>query len=194
LIETIEAIEDAIRQGKILYWGTSEWTAPQIVEAWGICQARGWHLPAINQPVYSLVNRNIEKEILPACKSMGIGTANFSPLAQGILTGKYSGGKIPAGSRGANESLGLFMKDNLNDTELLSRVDSLGEIAAKYDLTIAQLALAWILQHPGISSVITGASSVSQLESNVKASGIVIAGEDMMKMHHLFPLLTAADQ
>jgi voltage-dependent potassium channel beta subunit len=187
LAETIEAVEDLIRQGKILYWGTSEWTAAQIAEASHICRDRGWHQPVINQPIYNLLNRNIEREILPTTMSLGMGTANFSPLAQGVLTGKYSKGKIPAGSRGANEKLNMFMRDQIGDGELLARVDQLGEIADAYDLSIAQLALAWILQNPGISSVITGASSVHQLEANVKASGVTLSREDLKRIETLFP-------
>ncbi len=191
LVETVEAIEDSIRQGKVLYWGTSEWQAEQIDEAVQICRDRGWHLPVINQPIYSLLNRNIEHTILPTCTKLGIGTANFSPLAQGVLTGKYSKGKIPPGSRGADEKLNVFMRDQINDTELLARVDKLAEIAEGYDISIAQLALAWILQNPGISSVITGASSVHQLEANVKASGIELSQNDIKKMDALFPRETS---
>ncbi len=117
-----------------------------------------------------------------------MGTANFSPLAQGLLTGKYSKGAVPAGSRGANEKLNIFMREQISDSELLGRIDQLGEIAEAYDLTIAQLSLAWILQNPGISSVITGASTVHQLESNVKASGVELSGEDMKRIEALFPL------
>jgi len=188
LVETLEAVEDMIRQGKAHYWGTSEWTAGQIAEAREICREKGWHLPIINQPAYNMINRGIEREVLPTCMSFGMGTANFSPLAQGILTGKYSGGIVPEGSRGADSALNMFMKDQISDMELLSRVDALGEIAAGYDLSIAQLALAWILRHDGISSVITGASSVRQLESNVRASGIRLSEEDLRRIDALFPV------
>ncbi|NCN04766.1 MAG: aldo/keto reductase [Spirochaetales bacterium] len=187
LVETLEALEDQIRLGKITYWGTSEWTAGQIAEAHSICSARGWHLPMINQPNYSLINRNIEKEILPTCMALGMGTANFSPLGQGLLTGKYSGGTIPAGSRGGDAKLGMFMKDNLSDKEMLNRVDALQPIAESYGLTKGQLSLAWILQNPGISSVIIGASKVSQVEENVKASGVKIKPRDLKKIEKLFP-------
>lgn len=187
LIETLEAIEDAVRQGKILYWGTSEWKAEQIRAAVSICRERGWHLPVINQPIYNLLNRNLEIDILPTTVELGMGTANFSPLAQGLLTGKYSKGKVPPGSRGSNEKLNMFMKNQLQDEELLQKIDGLGEVADRYDLNIAQLSLAWILQQPGISSVITGASSVQQLEDNVKASGITISETDMKAIDALFP-------
>ncbi|MBN2510259.1 MAG: aldo/keto reductase family protein [Spirochaetales bacterium] len=187
LVETIEAIEDIIRQGKILYWGTSEWTADQIRDAVRICEDRGWHKPSVNQPLYNLINRNIEKSILPACVENGMGTANFSPLAQGVLTGKYSKGTIPKGSRGSNESQNMWMKDQLSDLELLGRIDSLAPMAEKYGITLAQLALAWVLKNPGITSVIIGATTVSQLEDNAAASGVVLDDPDYRKLNELFP-------
>ena len=189
LIESLEAIEDLIKQGKILYWGTSEWTSDQIAEAHKICYEKHWHLPIINQPLYNLINRNIEKEILPKCVELGMGTANFSPLAQGVLTGKYSGKNIPSNSRGANDKQNMWMKDQINDLALLNNIDSLGDIASKYNLTIGQLSLAWILSNPGISSVITGATSIQQIEDNAGASGVLLDKIDIEKMNNLFPLL-----
>lgn len=188
LLETLEAIEDIIRLGKTIYWGTSEWTADQITEAVRICESRGWHKPIINQPRYNLLTRDLEKEILPASVELGMGTANFSPLAQGVLTGKYSGGNIPEGSRGSNTKQNMWMKDQISDMELLAKVDSLSAVAEKYELTIAQLSLAWILANPGISSVITGATSVRQLEDNVKASGIRLNQDDIRSLNELFPV------
>ncbi len=186
IIETLHAVEDIIRMGKALYWGTSEWEADQISEAYAICRERGWHPPIINQPSYSLLNRKIEKRILPTTMRLGMGTANFSPLSQGILTGKYSGGKIPEGSRGSNEKLNLWIKEKLEDRELLDRVDMLNPIADKYGITMAQLALAWILKNPGISSVITGASRVHQLEENAAASEVELREEDYDYISELF--------
>lgn len=188
LEETIEAIDDLIRQGKISYWGTSEWTGEQIAQAHLICAARGWHRPIINQPLYSLVHRDIERSILPTSVSLGMGTANFSPLAQGVLTGKYSGGKIPPGSRAANEKLNMFMKGNISDANLLKRVDQLKPLAESYGLSTGQLAIAWLLHNPGISSVIIGASSVAQLDENVKASGVKLKPKDLARISRLFPL------
>jgi len=187
LRETLEAIEDLIRQGKITYWGTSEWTADQIAEAHRICYERHWHLPVVNQPLYNLLTRNIEKEILPKCVELGMGTCNFSPLAQGVLTGKYSGKKIPAGSRGSNNKQNMWMKSQIEDIDLLTRVDSLGDIALKYNLSIGQLSLAWILQNPGVSSVIVGATSIRQIEDNAAASGVILDKADIEKMNSLFP-------
>ncbi|NNM68172.1 MAG: aldo/keto reductase family protein [Spirochaetales bacterium] len=187
LLETLEAIEDLIRLGKILYWGTSEWEADQIAEAWALCEARGWHKPVVNQPYYSLLGRKIEHRILPTCTRLGIGTASFSPLAQGVLTGKYTGGKIPAGTRGADSRLNTFMKENLMNLKILEKVDHLEPIAQKYGLTKGQLAIAALLHTPGISSVIVGASNVAQLEENCKASGVQISPQDLKKIDKLFP-------
>ncbi|MBN2436708.1 MAG: aldo/keto reductase family protein [Spirochaetes bacterium] len=187
LEETVEAIDDLIRQGKALYWGTSEWSAEQITAAFNICQSRGFHTPIVNQPNYSLIVRGIEKQILPTCEALGMGTANFSPLGQGVLTGKYSGGKIPAGSRGSDNSLNMYMKDSIANMDLLERVDKLKDIASEYEATIAQIAIAWILRNPGISSVIAGASSIDQLESNVKASGIKLSERHILQINALFP-------
>lgn len=188
LVETLEAVEDIIRQGKAVYWGTSEWSADQIKEGYKICSQKGWHLPIVNQPGFNLLNRHIEKDILPACIKLGMGTANFSPLAQGVLTGKYSGGKVPSNSRGANDSQNMWMKDEISDLALLNKIDSLSSIAQKYEISLAQLALAWLLNKKGISSVITGATSIEQLDSNMKASGIILNKEDITAMEKLFPI------
>lgn len=186
LEETLEAIEDLIRQGKILYWGTSEWEADQISEAWALCHARGWHKPVVNQPYYSLIGRNIENRILPTCQRLGMGTASFSPLAQGVLTGKYSGGTIPAGSRGSNPELNMWMKNQVSDKSLLEKVDRLAPIGQKYGLTIGQTAIAALLQNPGVSSVIVGASTVAQLDENVKAAGIKLNPKDLAAIDRIF--------
>jgi voltage-dependent potassium channel beta subunit len=187
LEETLEAIDDSIRLGKITYWGTSEWSAAQIREAHTLCENRGWHKPVVNQPLYNLLERRIEKEVLPTCIDLGMGTANFSPLAHGVLTGKYSGGTIPEGSRGANEKQNRWMKDHISDLDLLGRVDSLAPVAEKYGLTTGQLALAWILHNPGISSVIIGATSVTQLEDNAGAAGVKLSDADYRMIAELFP-------
>ena len=188
LAETAEAFDDLIRLGKICYWGTSEWTAEQIREANSLCRQRGWHAPIINQPLYNLTQRGIEAKILPTCVELGMGTANFSPLAQGILSGKYSKGTVPPGSRGSNDSMNMWMRAAMEDQELLARVDRLADIAKGYGITTSQLALAWILQNPGITSVIVGASSVAQLEENVGASGVVLKAQDISLLNELFPL------
>ncbi len=187
LEETLCAMNDLVRRGLATYWGVSEWSAAQLNAAIALCDRHGWAKPVVDQPLYNLIARGIEKEVMPMADKHGLGIANFCPLAQGILTGKYSGGSIPAGSRGSNDAINAFMRNELSDLELLDRIDSLGEIAEKYNLTIAQLSLAWILQNKAISCVLTGASSAEQLESNVKAAGINLKAEDMAAIELLFP-------
>lgn len=187
LAETCEALDDLVRLGRIRYWGTSEWTAAQIREANELCRAKGWHAPVVNQPYYNLLGRGVEAEILPTCVEYGMGTANFSPLAQGVLSGKYSKGTIPLDARGANASQNMWMKDHLGDRDLLDRVDRIGEIAARHGLKSSQVALAWVLQNPGITSVIVGATTIAQLEENVVASGVRLDPADMALLEKLFP-------
>ncbi len=152
--ETVRAADDLVRQGKALYWGVSEWQAHQIAEAVYIARSMNAHPPVSNQPAYNMLHRYIEKSVVPASESFGMGQVVFSPLAQGILTGKYLPGQPPpAGSRGADESSNMFMKDQLGD-ETLSKVQELKKFAESQGLSLPQLALAWCLRLPGVSSVI----------------------------------------
>ena len=187
LVESIQAMQDLIHQGKIMHWGVSQWTADQIAEASSKCKANGWIPPAVNQPIYSLLNRGIETRVLPVCAHHGLGVAVFSPLAQGILTGKYSGGRIPDGSRGSMESLNMFMREHLSDGDVLTRVDRLGEIGRECNLTPAQTALAALLQHRSVDTLIVGASTAEQLEENVRASGIMLDPQLIERVEELFP-------
>jgi len=187
LMETLEAMEDVVRAGKATYWGTSEWEAAQIAEAWALCEARGWHKPLVNQPYYSLLGRGVEKRVLPTCARLGMGTASFSPLAQGVLTGKYSGGRIPPGARGGDDRLNMWMKAHVADAEVLDRVDRLGPIAEKRGLSKGQLAIAALLQRPELSCVIVGSSSVEQLKENAAASGVLLDPEERAAIDELFP-------
>ncbi|MFJ1627387.1 aldo/keto reductase family protein [Marinilactibacillus psychrotolerans] len=175
LEETIMALEDLVKQGKVLYTGVSEWSAAQIEKAQGIIQHRGYHKMVSNQPVYNLLQRYIEKEVLPVSESHGMGQIVFSPLAQGVLTGKYKpNAEIPKDSRAANKEIGRFV-DRYMDNETLEAVQKIDSIADQLDLTLVQLSLAWILRQPGVSSAIIGASKPSQIEENVQASGIKLS-------------------
>lgn len=170
--ESIRAIDDLIRQGKVLYWGVSEWTGAQIREAYGIAERLNANPPASNQPRYNMLTRAIETEILPAAKDSGMGSIVFSPLAQGVLTGKYLPGVPPAeGTRGASQDKADFMRDLISD-ENLTRVQRLKAFSEELGIPLERLALAWCLRRPEISSVITGATNVAQLEANVAASGV----------------------
>lgn len=170
--ETIRALDDLVRQGKVLYWGISMWKAHEIVEAVRCADAVNASPPISSQPVYNLLNRGIETSVIPACDANGIGQIVFSPLAQGVLTGKYIPGEPrPEGSRGADEKSNAFMQDYLAD-DVLVRVQELKGFAQTLGITVGQLSLAWCLKNPNVDAVIVGASKLSQLEENVGASGI----------------------
>lgn len=169
--EIVRAMDDLIRQGKIHYWGVSEWRADQIAEAVATAERANAHKPISNQPSYNMLNRYIEESVLPACERFGLGQVVFSPLAQGALTGKYKPGQAPpAGSRGADEKSNMFMGGVLTE-EVLTRIEALGEFAkSKGAPSLAGFALAWCLRKPGVSSVIIGATRPEQVEENAKAS------------------------
>lgn len=172
LEESIRAVDDLIRQGKILYWGVSQWRAHAIMDAHRTAATLNAHSLVSNQPLYNMMAREIESSVIPTCTQLGIGQVVWSPLAQGVLTGKYKPGQAPpAGSRGADDKSNMFMGEVLTD-EVLSRVEKLGVYAQELGLTLPQLALGWCLRQPILSSVIVGATSLEQLEANVSASGV----------------------
>jgi voltage-dependent potassium channel beta subunit len=167
--EIVEAFSDIVRSGKALYWGTSEWSAAQIAEAHTYAKANGLVAPVTEQPQYSMLHRErVEEQILPVTHPKGIGLVVWSPLAMGMLTGKYDDG-IPEGSRFANLE---HFKDNFFTEANVRRVKALKTIADELGITRAQLALAWVLRQPGVSSVITGATKVSQIEDNMLAADV----------------------
>lgn len=173
--ETVRAIDDLVRQGKVLYWGVSMWPAEAIVEVCNVAKDWGCTLPVSNQPVYNMLQRDIESAVIPACEKMGMGQVVFSPLAQGVLTGKYVPGQTPpTGSRAADEKSNMFMGAHMDDA-VLQRVQQLVPIAQQAGCSVAQLALAWCLRKPAVSSVIVGATKIEQIEDNVKASGLEIS-------------------
>lgn len=183
--ETLRALDDLVTQGKILYAGVSEWSATQLADA--VYTARELNLDRIvaNQPIYNLLQRYIEPEILPLSEREGIGQVVFSPLAQGVLTGKYKPGEKPAAGTRANDSrLNGFMHEMLND-QTLTAVQNLQNLAQEYGHTLSQLALAWILRLPTISSAIIGATHVSQIEENIKASEITLPDELLQKIDEI---------
>jgi voltage-dependent potassium channel beta subunit len=184
--ETVCAYEDLVRQGKLLYWGVSEWRAHQIVDACRVADQRGAYRPISNQPQYSILRRGIEANVLPVCRQEGLGQVVFSPLAQGVLTGKYSGGARPAGSRAVDAERNQFMNAFLSE-EVIERVDHLKPTADELGISVAQLALAWCLRDPGVSSVIVGATTTGQIEENAKASGLRLPDELVARIDELFP-------
>jgi voltage-dependent potassium channel beta subunit len=184
--ETVRAFEDLIRQGKLLYWGVSEWRAEQILDACRTADATGGYRPISNQPQYSIARRGIEKAVIPTCVREGLGQVVWSPLAQGALTGKYAGGKLPQGSRATDEQRNSFMQDFLKPAEL-ARVEELRPLSDALGLSMAELALAWCLREPNVSSVIIGATRREQIEQNVKAAGRVLPADTLKKIDGIFP-------
>ncbi|HEV2451327.1 MAG TPA: aldo/keto reductase family protein [Streptosporangiaceae bacterium] len=172
LEETLRAFDDLVRQGKVLYVGVSEWRAQEIAGALSIAGQLGLDRIVSNQPQYNMIWRVIESEVLPLCEKEGIGQIVWSPIAQGVLTGKYRPGQVPpAGSRATDPSGSGFIQHYLTD-DLLTRVEGLRAVAEEAGLSLAQLAVAWTLQNPGVSAAIIGATRPEQVRENVKASGV----------------------
>jgi aryl-alcohol dehydrogenase-like predicted oxidoreductase len=186
LAETVRAMGDLIRMGKVLYWGVSCWTAAQIVDACRTADLLGVPRPISNQPPYNLMTREIEADVIPASREEGLSQIVFSPLAQGALTGKYSGGVRPVGSRGADQERNTFM-DRALAPENLRRVDAMVTIANDLKVTPAQLALAWCLREPNVASVIFGATKVAQVQDNVEAASLRLSDNVVDALEVLFP-------
>lgn len=184
LEEVIAAMDDLIKQGKILYWGVSQWSAVQICDANHLSRFHNKSKPVSNQPVYNMLNRSLEVDVMSLCEREGMGLVVWSPLAEGVLTGKYSGGNIPQDSRAANDGANMFIKNRLNP-EKLSKVDKLIPIANELGLSMPQLALAWCLRRKELSSTIIGASKPEQVIDNVKASGVKLSDEVLNKIEEI---------
>jgi voltage-dependent potassium channel beta subunit len=183
--ETLRTIDDLVRQGKVLYVGVSEWTAQQIQEALGTADKYLLDRIVVNQPVYNMFNRYIEKEVIPVCEQNGISQIVFSPLAQGVLTGKYKRGeKLPEGSRAADPKSNTFIKDLLKD-EVLIKVEQLQNIANELGIKLSQLALAWVLRQTNVASALIGASKPEQVEENVKAVDVDLPEEVIEKIEEI---------
>ncbi|WP_182878155.1 aldo/keto reductase family protein [Microbispora sp. H10670] len=182
LEETLRAFDDLVRQGKVLYVGVSEWSADQIARALKIADEMGFDRLVSNQPQYSMLWRVIESEVVPLCEKEGLGQIVWSPIAQGVLTGKYLPGQPPpAGSR-ATDSTGSSFINRLMRDDVLRRVQDLKPIAADLGLSMAQLAVAWVLQNPNVSSAIVGATKPEQVRDNVKATGVKLDAEVLKKI------------
>jgi len=178
LEETMQAFADIVRQGKALYIGVSEWTAEQLRAGHALATELGFQLIS-NQPQYSALWRVIEGKIVPTSAELGISQIVFSPMAQGVLSGKYLPGKpVPAGSRATDESGSQFIKRFMRD-EVLEAVQRLQPVAEQAGLTVPQLAIAWVLQNQNVAAAIVGASRPEQLEDTVKASGIVLDADTL---------------
>lgn len=181
LEETLSALDDLVRQGKVHYVGFSEWTADQIKSGLKIQDERGYTRFVSSQPQYSALWRVIEAEVLPLSQKEGIGQIVWSPVAQGVLTGKYqSGKKAPVGSRATDKKSGAGMISRWMRDEIFDSVQLLKPIASDLGITMSQMAIAWVLANPGVSAAIIGASKPAQVKENVKASGIKLT-PDVMK-------------
>lgn len=183
--ETLQALSDLVDQGKILYYGVSEeWSAARLERAQRIISERGLHPLTVVQPQYHMLDRYIEHEIVETCERYGIGITPFSPLAQGLLTGKYRKGEpLPAGSRATWQADKQI--NNLLTDENLDKVEQLCKVAEGLGLSMPVFALAWILRLPSISSVIVGASKPSQLESNLAASGVLLPADALAEIERI---------
>jgi voltage-dependent potassium channel beta subunit len=170
--ETVWAMSDMISRGKALYWGTSEWSADEIRAAWNIAERHHLHKPVMEQPQYHIFHRKrVEQEYAHLYEDIGLGLTTWSPLASGLLTGKYKGG-VPAGSRGAMEGMGYLLK-GLTDERRNAAVGELERVANDLGCPVAQLAIAWAARNPRVSTVITGASQMSQLQTNLRAIDVI---------------------
>lgn len=193
--ETVWAMHNIIEWGKALYWGTSEWAASEIVQAIEIAGRHHLHKPVVEQPQYNMFERKrLTGEYERFYKDYGYGTTTFSPLASGLLSGKYKGG-VPQDSRGALKGY-EWLKDSVTDKDKLSKVAALEPIAKELGCALSQLALAWCLKNPFVSTVITGASRVEQVHENMKASDVVdkITPEIMERIDTIFGVKKDADE
>jgi aryl-alcohol dehydrogenase-like predicted oxidoreductase len=192
LEETMQAFADIVRQGKALYIGVSEWNAEQIRAGHKLSKELGFQLIS-SQPQYSMLWRVIESEVIPTCEELGISQIVWSPMAQGVLTGKYLPGQpVPENSRAANEKVNSFIQKLLTD-EVLTKVQELKPIAEELGVTMAQFALAWVLQNKNVSSAIVGATTPDQIKSNLGAVGVEIPAEVMAKVTDIFASIAVTD-
>lgn len=182
LEETMQAFADVVRQGKALYIGVSEWTADQITEGARMARELGFQLIS-SQPQYSMLWRVIEEEVVPASREAGVSQIVWSPVAQGVLTGKYLPGQPPpAGSRATDEKGGADNISRFLSDDVLTRVQDLVPIAAEVDLTPAQLAIAWVLQNDNVAAALVGASRPEQVHENVKAAGVRLPDDVLLRI------------
>ena len=186
LEETIRAMDHLVQQGKVLYWGTSCWSAESLRKAHDLCREHGWYAPIVEQPQYNLLNREIEAEVQPAVRENGMGLVCWSPLAGGLLTGKYDA-ETPEGTRGSDTN---WLKAHLTD-DGRKRLRAFSALAKGAGLKPSQLALAWILNQDSVACVITGATRMEQLHENLGALNATLEPETLAALEELFPATVA---
>ena len=185
--ETALAMHDLIQQGLVLYWGLSMWPAERIAEVVALCRDQGWHLPVTNQPLYNLFRRDIEAAVVPTSLREGLGQLVYSPLAQGVLTGKYAPGAAPPpGSRASEESGRSFVSRYMTEDHL-QKAQRLVEVATRHGHTATQVALAFCLRNQGVSSVLVGAKDKAQLDHNLSAIDVTLAEDCVAELEEIFP-------
>jgi len=188
LEETVRAMEDLIRAGKVLYWGVSEWPAPLLVQANALARELGARPLAVSQPRYNLLYRYPEQLLFPTTAEQGLGNVVFSPLAHGMLTGKYRPGEEPPpGSRAADDRQNAVIRKMYWNEANKAKAEQLGRIAAELGVTAAEVALAWCLANPHVTSVILGTTSVTQLEQNLQAAELTLSADVLARLDALFP-------
>lgn len=187
--ETAAAMDDLVRQGKVLYWGLSEYSAVEIVAATAVCDDMGLDRPVSDQPRYSLVWRQPERDVLPVCAGEGLGVLTYSPLGHGVLSGKYlPGAPIPAGTRAASDETNKVMMGRYYNETNLRRVQEMAALAREIGVTPSQLAIAWILTRPVVSSVILGVRTIEQLMGNLAAEKLNLTPDLIVRLENIFPI------
>lgn len=187
LLETAMAMDDLIRAGKALYWGVSQWPAERIAEVVALCERERLHRPIGNQPLYNLFDRGIEAAILPTSARHGLGQLVYSPLAQGVLTGKYAPGQPPpANSRASDPRQSQFVQRYLSEARLVQAA-ALKDLARRVELTPTQVALAFCLRDARVASVLVGARDTQQLDASLAAAGVELSAELLLELDRLFP-------
>lgn len=190
LEEIVRTMEDLARRGKIIYWAVSEWPAPLIAQAQAVARQMGARAMALSEPRYNLLYRYPERDLFPTTRSEGIGNVTFSPLAHGMLSGKYvPGEQPPAGSRGADPVRGSYLMQLYWSDENRKNAQELAKLAQEIGVTASQLAIAWILTRPDVTSAILGATNVEQLQENIKAADLQIPPEIVARIEELYPLV-----
>ena len=188
LLETARAMDHLVQKGKVLYWGTSSWTAQQIADVVHLCEQHGLHAPISNQPEYNLFDRSIEREIAPKSAQLGLGQIVFSPMAQGVLSGKYVPGQpLPADSRDADDRVNKQVKPYMTP-ERLELAQRFKTLAEEHGMSASNLALAFCMQNPHVASVLVGARTKDQLKDNLKAVDLVVPPELAAKLDAMFPV------